>query len=421
MLTGELPFNASSTPALLVKHLSETPTPVQHKVPGLPADLARAVMMLLEKEPADRFPSAASLVSALETGNVPERTGAAPLALGRNTARVPDASADSGYDAPTGEELARWNNSDVRAFRKKLAPWVVVGGASLTLSVVGGPDFVGIWGMYSIYLAWKYAKLWTDGYDWHDVLKEPKDRLFFDVVAEWVDGVRALWDPKKRAEVRERGRLRGKRGVIFDRPVVGALPSSHMSPSDLASLAGSYGRKVQEAARHRDDILRLIETLSKRDKEILGDVSGTAQTLYGRVESLALNLADLERSASPGSSPQIDAEIAKLEAEANPLDTRGSEERVRRLAYLKRQRRAVADIDSRTAQSRSKLESCLLALQNMRLEVLRLKAGPQTFQTITSVAEKAMALGREVDTAMYVKDEMAKLKLGGRGSGTASR
>ena len=72
MLSGELPFNASSTPALLVKQISERPTPVDVQRPDVPPDLARAVMMLLEKDPANRFPTADALVVALETGNVPD-------------------------------------------------------------------------------------------------------------------------------------------------------------------------------------------------------------------------------------------------------------------------------------------------------------------------------------------------------------
>ena len=72
MLAGELPFNAPSTPALLVKQISERPTPIDVHRPDAPADLARAVMMLLEKDPANRFPSADALVTALDTGNVPE-------------------------------------------------------------------------------------------------------------------------------------------------------------------------------------------------------------------------------------------------------------------------------------------------------------------------------------------------------------
>ncbi len=429
MLSGELPFNANSTPALLVKHLSETPVPISHKVAGIPADLARAVMMLLEKEPANRFPSAAALVTALETGEVPELIGGPAIALGRGNTRPVDSfgsvaprpnTADNylAYEAPSGDDLARWNNEDVRAFRKKLAPWVIVGGVSVTLSVFGGPDFAGLWGMYSIYLAWKYAKLWTNGYDWRDVLKEPKDRLFFDVVSEWTDNVKALWDPKKRAEMRERERIRGRRGIaMFERaganPMLAARPA--LSPRDLSSLAGSHARQVQEAQRNRDDILRLVEGLPKKDKELMGDVPGTAVSLYQKAEALALSIGELERGVAPGSAAQLDNEINRLEAEANPLDTRASEERVRRLAYLKRQRRAVADTGGRLAQSKEKLESCLLALQNMRLEVVRLRSGPQTYQSITSVAEKAIALGREVDSAMYAKDEIAKMKLGGRG------
>ena len=177
-----------------------------------------------------------------------------------------------------------------------------------SVALFGGPDFVGLWGMYSIYLAWKYAKLWTDGYDWRDVLKEPRDRMFFDVVAEWSDSVRAIWDPRKRAEVRERERRRGRRGVVMFERAGGpsALPAGRMSPNDLQMLAGSNARGVKEALRHRDEILRLIETLSKRDRELLGDVPTSAMALYGRIETLAIQIAEMERSVAPDSMPQLD-------------------------------------------------------------------------------------------------------------------
>src|SRR5436190_1112855 len=67
MLTGEPPFTATSTPAMLVKHISERPIPVQQRRADVPPDLARSVMVLLEKEPANRFPNAAALVTALDT------------------------------------------------------------------------------------------------------------------------------------------------------------------------------------------------------------------------------------------------------------------------------------------------------------------------------------------------------------------
>lgn len=426
MISGELPFNASSTPALLVKHISENPVPLHQRCPEVPQDLGRAVMMMLEKDPDNRFPSAAALATALETGEVPMPRNGGALALGSVASRSATeasslrpgagAMAPAYGAAPSSEELARWNAHEVRAFRKKLAPWMFAGGVSVVVAAFGGPDFAGLWGMYSIYIAWKYAKLWSDGYDWRDILKEPKDRLFFDVVAEWTDSVRALWDPTKRGEVRDRARMRSSiGGDFFDRAGSAGALGAGAPVNAVASLGGASGRSVQDARRNRDEILRLIETLPKKEKSILGDVPSSAMALYQKVEALALQVQELERTVPAESSAQLDAEIARLEGEANPLDTRASEERVRRLAYLKRQRRAVADLGGRLSQSREKLESCMLALQNMRLEVVRLRSGPQNFQTITSVAEKAIALGREVDAAVYARDEMAKLKIGGRG------
>jgi serine/threonine-protein kinase len=45
----------------------------------------------------------------------------------------------------------------------------------------------------------------------------------------------------------------------------------------------------------------------------------------------------------------------------------------------------------------------------MRFDVLRLKTGAQSYQHVTTIAEQAMQLAREVDSAVYVADEMARL------------
>src|SRR3954470_414165 len=74
MLTGKLPFNAPSVAGILMKQITERPIPVQQRRADMPDDLARSVMLLLEKDPANRFPSASALVAALDTGNVPMPT-----------------------------------------------------------------------------------------------------------------------------------------------------------------------------------------------------------------------------------------------------------------------------------------------------------------------------------------------------------
>jgi serine/threonine-protein kinase len=172
---------------------------------------------------------------------------------------------------------------------------------------------------------------------------------------------------------------------------------------------GPYAAQVRDAQRHRDDVLRSFQSLSRSDREMMSEVPETTQALYSRIEALALNLAELDRNAPSEGARPVEDEIQRLEAQANPLDTRASEERVRRLAYLKRQRRAIHDVGDRRSTSREKLERCVLALQNMRLDLMRLKAGSQTVQQVTLVAERAMNIARDVESAVYVADEMAKL------------
>jgi len=271
-------------------------------------------------------------------------------------------------------------------------------------------------------MAFKYAQLWDEDFDWHDVLREPRDRMFFDVVAEWFDNVRALWDKNKAAEVRARGvAKRTGSGNTYGAIQAASGRPGRLTTPDGARRSGMQSPSVRQAANHRDDILRWAATLSKRDKSIASEVTPTAHALYDNIVALAGTVAALDREVSPGAAAEVEAEISAREAQANPFDERASEERVRRLAHLKRQRMSVADLERRRERSRERLESCLLALENLRLDVIKLRAGSQTLQQVTLVAERARELASEVDNAMYVADEMAKLKVGNRESGTGRR
>jgi serine/threonine-protein kinase len=428
MLVGDPPFEAPSTPALLVKHLSERPEPIIQRRRGVPPDLERAVMLLLEKDPDLRFPSAAALAAALESGNVPQLPDvpSAPLVrASRSATRQPAPAVDGDWSVEdvSREERARWYAPPVVEFRKKLGPYVIVNSVIVICSILFGFSLVFITAIWSVYLAFKYAKLWSEDYDWHDVLREPRDRMFFDVVAEWFDNVRALWDKNKAAEVRARNQPKAMRGSSSDTYGSRAVAprQGRLASPDASRRAGLQSPSVRKAANYRDDILRWVGTLSKRDKAVAADVPATANALYENIESLATSVATLDREVSPGAAAEVESEITALEAQANPFDERASEERVRRLAHLKRQRRAVADLEMRRERSRERLESCLLALENMRLDVIKLKAGSQTLQQITLVAERARELASEVDNAMYVADEMSKLRGGNRESGIGRR
>src|SRR5690606_32308147 len=119
------------------------------------------------------------------------------------------------------------------------------------------------------------------------------------------------------------------------------------------------------------------------------DVAKTAIALVEKVEALAQTMVDTDISLEQQPVAAIDAEIETLEALANPMDP-GSDARVRRLATLRRMRRAALDLERRSEEVRSRLDSCLLALENIRLDLVRLRTGGSTVQSVTLVAEQAM-------------------------------
>jgi serine/threonine-protein kinase len=434
MLAGEPPFVAGSTPAMLVKHISERPIPVQQRRADMPDDIARAVMLLLEKDPANRFPSAAALVAGLDTGSVPNpasRTsgaaapadypdpyGSAARSQSSRTsgdpayAAVPFTEAEL-YAPPTVEDMARWEAPAVQKFRRKLAPYLFVNGVIVIASLVGDRDYFGITVIWSIYMAFKYAKLWADGYDWRDVFRQPRERELLEVVDEGVRGVRSIFDSKQRHRLREERRARklarrtGR--STMERPVATASGIGQRRASGLSHASGRSADLIGQAARDRDEIARILETLPTGERGRLADVYRSSMALYEKIEALALSLSALERSLAPGAQESVEAEIARLEGAANPLEGAASDERVRRLAQLRRQRRAMADLVKRRAEAEEKLETCALALHNMRLDMVRLRAGTQTHENVTTLAVNAMSLADSVDSALYVADEMGRI------------
>jgi eukaryotic-like serine/threonine-protein kinase len=451
MLTGEPPFVASSTPAMLVKHISERPIPVEQRRTDVPQDLARTVMMLLEKDPANRFPSAAMLVTALDSRTLPaiERRSAAgttaPSGVERGYSAPPPrgstgigsdrpsgqgASYDAGYaspqppygltgrtagdaarpltSGPTVDELRRWENPHVVGFRRKVAPYLFVNGVILLFSVFGRSGFFPITVLWSIIIAFQYAKLWSEGYDWRDVFRQPRDRELMEVVEEFFEYVRAQFNPLSRALRREQ---RAERRALA-RTGTPMLPSGMDASPPVsyaaAALGGPSGDRARQAIADRDEVIRRLNALPKADRERFSDVARSASALADRVGALALSLEELSRHDVAGSREVLEREIQALENAANPLE-RGSEDRVRRLAYLKRQRRALVDAEKKRTAVAEKLETCAVALQNMRYDMMRLSASPQMHQHITSLANKALSLAENVDEAVYVADEMGRV------------
>jgi serine/threonine-protein kinase len=65
MVAGQPPFLAAGAGELIALHMFEAPAPPREHAPAISPDLERIVLRLLEKEPDDRYRSAADVVSAL--------------------------------------------------------------------------------------------------------------------------------------------------------------------------------------------------------------------------------------------------------------------------------------------------------------------------------------------------------------------
>jgi eukaryotic-like serine/threonine-protein kinase len=83
MLTGRTPFTAPTPQALLAAHITQAPEPVTRHRPAVPAPLAALIARCLEKHAADRWQSAAEIVSQLEVMSTPSGgmppTGTTPV------------------------------------------------------------------------------------------------------------------------------------------------------------------------------------------------------------------------------------------------------------------------------------------------------------------------------------------------------
>ena len=443
MLCGQPPFVASNTPSMLVKHLSEKPVPVDERWPDLPQDLARAVMICLEKDPNDRFPSAAAFSAALDGGSMPtlatRAQPAAPEHPQRPTARqryisdeardeitgtirgryAPSAQSSYPSASPSPEELSKWNAPMVVSFRRKLAPYLAVNAILVPISLFSNHDFLALTVIWTVALAFKYSKLWAAGYDWRDVFRQPRDRLMFDVAAETIDDARALFDEKKRAEVRARARSRGQ-GLFTP---ISAVPMQSFQPYPRSGgpttspiplgapgpFADSrYGSAIREAESDHREIHRQLLNMPPDERERIPEVASSADAVFRKVQHLALSLSDIDQGAGRESPEGVEKEITTLESQANPLDYNASEGRVRRLAMLRRQRRALVEVGRKKKEAQEKLDSCRQLLRSMRLELVRYRTGGLNAQPtgLTMVTQQAQSVVREMG---YLSDANAEL------------
>ena len=388
MLTGELPFHAPTVPGILLKHITEQAPLITDKRRDVPEELAACVMRSLEKDPEDRWPTADALRRALEARSAtmyqsrrpsapppsrelrpapkaPPRSGPA-RPLDRAARRIDRARArDRPMLAPSGEPEI------VREFRSRFVTWAAVCGSLLVIDVATGSHaptwsvFVAaIWGGTA--LLPRYVRLWHAGYSWRDVFARPPAP----------DAIEA------------RLAAAGSRPIDLPRPTT-----------------DEFGRQVepiQQARGDRKAILRIVDRLPKSERKLLPDVVATADGLLGRAEELARTLHAMSGTVDAGALARLEEKIEATKRQSE------SAERERQVGLLARQRQALTDLLTRRQLVADQLESCVLAMQNVRFDLLRLRSAgvAVALDDLTRATQQARALSRDVDHAIAAASEV---------------
>ena len=424
-LTGRLPFESSTAMGFLVKHASETPPPVATLRPSLPPKLAAAVDRCLAKDPVNRFASGEALAAAIaDTRGMAvqvappvreflrdrARTGhevallysavvylgafahmpfvriAGPLSLLavasvarllQTTRRVLHggygfedvrAAIDTEADARL-EEAGLASAGDVRrggAARARTAaigamiaivlsiPVAIKNGHEVWSAIAAVAAFAGFVYVVRTHVPMPRRQRKVEMLRW-------LDRVWQGRLGEWFFAVAKAPDATLFSRVR--GWL-GKHGVPAARP---ALPPPSTAPTEFV------------LAERAVDLLR---TLPPAARERLDDARDVIERLRSRIETLREREDELDTAL---------ARAGELRAAAPSRDVTGTgrtlvERRIELTNELEQARREVA----------GRHASALAALENIRVQLLRLHAGIGSPSDLTADLEAARAVERQI-------------------------
>jgi serine/threonine-protein kinase len=415
MLSGKPPFRAPTVPGLLMKQITEPPPDLIRIRSEIPEELATTIMRCLEKDPENRWPTADALRRALESRNAgpyrPRQSAARrPSATKRpqrrpvegsrdrprdwgewwderqrrpdhgrpdhRRAKPPVRQRDRGRTPEVKEEKPATGESGiVRKFRSNFASYVSVNGGLLLLNVVTTgmepPWFLIPAVAWGIGLASQYGKLWAEGYSMRDVLSPPPAKDSLLAASQDLGGSMAR------------------------------LPAS--MPKAQADEFGKYSEQIEQMRKDQAAILQTVQRLPEADKQLLPDVVQTVESLMERAMDLGRALNGMDGGLGVETVEELDARIEALK------NTSGNgEEDDRRIELLQKQRDSLIELKGRRETVESQFESCLLAIQNVRFDLLRLRsAGVEAvISDLTSATQQARALRLDVEVAIDAAGEI---------------
>jgi serine/threonine-protein kinase len=432
MLAGELPFQASNTPTMLMKHLSERPRPLRDVRADLPENLVYAIDRALAKSREDRWPSAAEFRGALaedaETPSMKRRSGAiarvstgasrpsgaglsASVPPGAAGAAPPEASTDPlddlrartpipGPDFPKlprdwmqdaaarteGREALKQWREEARRWREQVRSQPRAQREDLRVAAQRMGEFVlqqktpeeriasvrrriGA-GVVTIGMLGVINAITSPFFPW---VIFPAIGIGYGIVRRvtdlWADGI-PVRDIFRKPAARTRGDETPLRRLEPKLPAPAAVTAAHAVLEAVPKdvLAGQFGPAVRDAYDARAKIRSMLARLPEAERSMLPEIEPTVEALVERVRTLAIALHALDADASPDALVRIETRVAQAEAMPD------GPERDRRLELLQRQRITLTDLAERRGSLKTQLEQAVLVLETMKLDLTRLRS-----------------------------------------------
>jgi serine/threonine-protein kinase len=463
MLAGVTPFRAANTPAMLVKHLSETPRALETKRPDAPAGLVHAIMRALAKKPEHRWADAAEFRAAIlgqrESGAFVEqdagRTAEPEARRAEPASPQPPAFYQSPFTGPAHAPPAPSRPQEQQGFPQQGFP-----------QLPGQPPMppmpaLPAYGTKADWREWRrLQRRWDEerqrrervalkqrrkdeeldttrpveervgrwrhrafggltaigGLATVNVLTSP-DHLWFAFPGAFIflgiiSHAGRLWfDGIPLARLFQRGKLPPEPSAGASAP---ALPTGKrvdtialgLAPAHV--LAGPHGGTVRRAAEDRIAVEETLGRLAPAEREMIPDVLPTIAALAERVGSIATTLHGLDADVSAASVTSLEQRLAALRAEAGDSPT---PEHERRIALLERQQATISELAERRRVLASQLESASLALRNLRLDLSKLRSSGlgSAMSDLNSATQEARAISREIGHAVDAVAEVKKL------------
>ncbi len=470
MLSGDLPFRATNTPAMLMKHISEPVPPLRVLHRDIPESLATAIERALEKKPSDRWPGAGEFRDAVAATPTPPASSpqSAPWPVAPASLPRPADRASAAWKRPAQHPVeprsgVRDERNDPARHRPRGSPRDAV-----EASNIGWDHRTPTFGVREVATPLPPVPPWMPE-SWRDARRQ------------WREQHRASRSERRRlrrgdeplvqfGEMPREQRIRRFRGRAASTVLtVGMLaginlmfspgfpwfvfPAAFMSFgllrrgaslwADGIRLRDVFGREAREQLRRDAHVARdarpALAPSPEAEAEKLappdvlagpyGAIVRRAAVDHAAATTALAKLAPADRALIPDVAPTVKALAVRVGAIASTLhrmdedvtpDARASierriaeakaqpesSEREKKLTLLERQRATMADLLARRDALKTQLDSASLMLENMRLDLLAL--GSAGVQSAINDVSSATQEARALSRDIQIALEAAK-------------